>query len=62
MGSSYVNAGNIRVPVAIYAVGSTDPVVAVLLAQLLVIAPIHLTVCARSGAPLGTARCAPTCW
>ncbi|APX32070.1 hypothetical protein BH708_04240 [Brachybacterium sp. P6-10-X1] len=44
MASSYVNAGNIGVPIAIYAVGGTDPVVAVLLAQLLVIAPVYLTI------------------
>lgn len=61
MASSYVNAGNIGVPIAIYAVGSTDPVVAVLLAQLLVIAPIYLTLFAwfggrndeRGRAPIG---------
>ncbi|WP_044495682.1 AEC family transporter [Nesterenkonia massiliensis] len=44
MSSSYVNAGNIGVPVALYIVGSTGPVVAVLLAQLLVLAPAYLTV------------------
>lgn len=49
MASSYVNAGNIGVPIAIYAVGSTDPVVAVLLAQLLVIAPAYLTLFAWTG-------------
>lgn len=49
MASSYVNAGNIGVPIAIYAVGSTDPVVAVLLAQLLVIAPVYLTIFAWCG-------------
>ncbi|MUN64641.1 hypothetical protein GMA12_16085 [Kocuria sediminis] len=42
MASSYVNAGNIGLPIALYAVGSTAPVVSVLLAQLLVIAPIYL--------------------
>lgn len=31
MASSYVNAGNIGVPIAIYAVGGTDPVDALLL-------------------------------
>lgn len=42
MSTSYVNAGNIGVPLALYAVGSTTPVVSVLIAQLLVIAPIYL--------------------
>lgn len=59
MASSYVNAGNIGVPIAIYAVGSTDPVVAVLLAQLLVIAPIYLTVFAWSGGAAGGRDGAP---
>ncbi|GAA3282611.1 AEC family transporter [Nesterenkonia halobia] len=43
MASSYVNAGNIGVPIAVYMVGSTAPVVSVLLAQLLVLAPLYLT-------------------
>lgn len=42
MSTSYVNAGNIGVPLALYAVGSTNPVVSVLIAQLLIIAPIYL--------------------
>ncbi|WP_313811381.1 AEC family transporter [Glutamicibacter sp.] len=42
MSTSYVNAGNIGVPLALYAVGSTVPVVSVLLAQLLLIAPFYL--------------------
>ncbi|MCD1145237.1 AEC family transporter [Kocuria sp. LUK] len=42
MASSYVNAGNIGLPIALYAVGSAAPVVSVLLAQLLVIAPVYL--------------------
>ncbi|MEV7649432.1 AEC family transporter [Arthrobacter sp. NPDC089319] len=53
MASTYVNAGNIGVPIALYAVGSADPVVSVLLAQLLVIAPIYLSVfawCQRKAA------------
>lgn len=53
MASTYVNAGNIGVPIALYAVGSADPVVSVLLAQLLVIAPVYLTVfawCQRKAA------------
>lgn len=44
MASSYANVGNIGVPVAIYAVGSTAPVVAFLLAQLLVLAPMYLLI------------------
>lgn len=44
MSSSYVNAGNIGVPIALYMVGTTAPVVAVLLAQLLVLAPLYLTI------------------
>lgn len=44
MASSYVNAGNIGLPIALYAVGSAAPVVSVLLAQLLVIAPLYLLV------------------
>ena len=42
MSTSYVNAGNIGVPLALYAVGSTSPVVSVLIAQLLIIAPVYL--------------------
>ncbi|GAA1487603.1 AEC family transporter [Brachybacterium sacelli] len=60
MASSYVNAGNIGVPIAIYAVGSTDPVVAVLLAQLLVIAPVYLTLFAWCGPDSGPTAGAPT--
>jgi malonate transporter len=44
MASSYVNAGNIGLPIALYAVGSSAPVVSVLLAQLLVVAPVYLLV------------------
>lgn len=42
MATSYVNAGNIGVPLALYAVGSTTPVVSVLAAQLLIIAPLYM--------------------
>ncbi|MEU3846881.1 AEC family transporter [Micrococcus terreus] len=42
MSSSYVNAGNIGLPIAIYAVGSSVPAVSVLVTQLLIIAPIYL--------------------
>lgn len=44
MSTSYVNAGNIGVPLALYAVGSTSPVVSVLIAQLLITAPIYLCI------------------
>ncbi|MBD8044911.1 AEC family transporter [Arthrobacter sp. Sa2BUA2] len=42
MGASYVNAGNIGLPIALYAVGSATPVVSVLVAQLLIVAPAYL--------------------
>ena len=44
MASSYVNAGNIGLPIAIYAVGGSAPAVSVLVTQLLLIAPVYLTV------------------
>lgn len=44
MSGSYANAGNMGVPIALYMVGSSAPVVAVLLAQLLVLAPLYITV------------------
>ncbi|MDK1361265.1 AEC family transporter [Arthrobacter sp. zg-Y1219] len=44
MSSSYANAGNIGLPIALYAVGSSTPVVSVLVAQLLVVAPLYLAV------------------
>ncbi|NLS10689.1 hypothetical protein HGQ17_11940 [Nesterenkonia sp. MY13] len=44
MASSYANIGNIGIPVALYVVGNTEPVVAFLLAQLLVQAPMYLTI------------------
>lgn len=59
MASSYVNAGNIGVPIALYVVGNTAPVVSVLLAQLLVLAPVYLTIfgfIARRRAAGGDAR------
>jgi malonate transporter and related proteins len=42
MSASYVNAGNIGLPIALYAVGSSVPVVSVLIAQLLVVAPVYI--------------------
>lgn len=60
MSSSYVNAGNIGVPIALYMVGTTAPVVAVLLAQLLVLAPLYLTIfgllTSRRSKPSGAGR------
>lgn len=44
MSASYVNAGNIGLPIALYAVGSSVPAVSVLVTQLLLIAPVYLTV------------------
>lgn len=44
MGASYANAGNIGLPIALYAVGSATPVVSVLVAQLLVLAPAYIAV------------------
>ncbi len=42
MSSSYVNANNIGIPIAIYALGNATPVVPVLLLQLLILAPAYL--------------------
>lgn len=60
MSASYVNAGNIGVPIALYMVGTTAPVVAVLLAQLLVLAPLYLTLfglqASRRNKSVGVAR------
>jgi malonate transporter len=42
MSSSYVNANNIGIPIAVYALGNATPVVPVLLLQLLVLAPTYL--------------------
>ena len=44
MASSYGNANNIGIPVSLYAVGTAQHVAPVLLAQILVLAPIYLTV------------------
>lgn len=53
MSTSYVNAGNIGVPLALYAVGSTNPVVSVLIAQLLLIAPVYLGIFALAARARG---------
>lgn len=60
MASCYVNAGNIGIPIALYAVGSSAPVVSVLLAQLLVIAPVFLTIFAWYGRKATTTAAAPS--
>ncbi|MDN4609421.1 AEC family transporter [Arthrobacter burdickii] len=44
MASSYVNANNIGIPIALYALGDATPVAPVLLVQLLLLAPLYLTV------------------
>lgn len=44
MASSYVNANNIGIPIALYALGDVTPVAPVLLVQLLLLAPLYLTV------------------
>lgn len=44
MASSYVNANNIGIPIAVYALGSAAPVAPVLLVQLLLLAPLYLTI------------------
>ncbi|MET1155339.1 AEC family transporter [Arthrobacter sp.] len=44
MSSSYVNANNIGIPIALYALGNATPVAPVLLVQLLILAPLYLLV------------------
>ncbi|OUM43346.1 AEC family transporter [Arthrobacter sedimenti] len=44
MASSYVNANNIGIPIAFYALGDATPIAPVLLVQLLLLAPLYLTV------------------
>ncbi|SEL92204.1 hypothetical protein SAMN04515665_12339 [Blastococcus sp. DSM 46786] len=48
LSSSYVNAGNLGVPVAVYVVGNASYVAPVLLFQVLVMAPVGLAVLAAS--------------
>ena len=43
MASSYVNANNIGIPITLYALGDATPVAPVLLVQLLLLAPLVLT-------------------
>ena len=59
LSSSYVNAGNLGVPVAAYVLGSASYVAPVLLFQVLVIAPVGLAVLAGSRTPAGAA---PSRW
>lgn len=56
MSSSYVNAGNIGLPIALYAVGSSVPAVSVLVTQLLVIAPVYLTLFGLLSRQAGSAQ------
>ncbi|MCU1575161.1 MAG: hypothetical protein JWO93_3243 [Micrococcaceae bacterium] len=44
MSSSYVNANNIGIPIAVYALGNATPVAPILLVQLLLLAPMYLTI------------------
>ncbi len=49
LAASYVNAGNLGVPVSVYVLGDASYVAPVLLFQVLVMAPVGLTVLAGSG-------------
>ncbi|MFC7400822.1 AEC family transporter [Citricoccus sp. GCM10030269] len=60
MASTYLNAGNIGLPIAIYAVGTPAPAVAVLMAQLLVVAPLYLTLFGWCSRQAGSAQ--PRLW
>jgi malonate transporter len=53
LSSSYVNAGNLGIPLAVYVLGDASYVAPVLLFQLLVMAPVGLAVLASSGADAG---------
>ncbi len=44
LGASYVNAGNLGIPISVYVLGDASLVAPVLLFQLLVLAPVSLTV------------------
>lgn len=59
MSSSYANAGNIGLPIALYAVGSSTPVVSVLLAQLLILAPVYIAVLSFAGRRSAAAASGP---
>ena len=58
LSTSYVNAGNLGVPVSVYVLGDASYVAPVLLFQVLVMAPVGLAVLAGSSAASGAA--APT--
>jgi len=55
LSSSYVNAGNLGVPVSVYVLGDASYVAPVLLFQVLVMAPVGLAVLAGSRATAGDA-------
>jgi predicted permease len=59
LASSYVNAGNLGVPIAVYVLGDASYVAPVLLFQVLVMAPVGLAVLAGSGA---RGAAAPSRW
>ncbi|WP_193128523.1 hypothetical protein [Gulosibacter sediminis] len=44
MASAYANAGNIGLPIALFSVSSAVPAISVLASQLLIIAPVYLTI------------------
>lgn len=44
MSSSFVNANNLGIPIAVYVLGSAAPVAPILLVQLLVLAPLYLSI------------------
>lgn len=44
MASTYANAGNIGLPIALFSVSSAVPAISVLVSQLLVLAPVYLTI------------------
>ncbi|MER5440188.1 AEC family transporter [Streptomyces sp. NPDC002790] len=54
--SSYVNSGNLGIPIAVYVLGDASLVAPVLLFQQLVVTPVALTVLDLSGAAAGAAR------
>lgn len=53
LAASYLNAGNLGIPIAVYLLGSPVAVVPVLLVQLLVLAPVAFTVLDAARAPRG---------
>ncbi|MFC6356589.1 AEC family transporter [Luethyella okanaganae] len=44
LGSSYVNAGNLGIPIAAYVLGTITPIAPVMLFQLIVLAPVALSI------------------